>query len=412
VPGDAGRCSIAHLLGAADDRESFPSLAGLATAPMIAELFRLLPISLLLAALAGCATPDEPPRAPGHRPMGASEGRALVASLLPDGIAERSGWATDIFAAVSALDIEPTPENFCAAIAITEQESGFRVDPPVPGLPAIARREIDRLRQGAAIPEMVLDAALALPSPTGKSYRERLDAVSTERQLSLIFEDFIGMVPLGRTMLAGRNPVRTGGPMQVGIAFAEAHARARPYPYPAAGSIRHEVFTRRGGLYFGIAHLLGYPAPYDRHLFRFADFNAGHYASRNAAFQQAVTQASGIPLELDGDLLRYDDGRPLREPGNTELAVRLLARRMEMDDGDVRRALERGNAADFDRTRLYAGVFALADRLGGKPLPRAVIPRIPLRSPKITRKLTTEWFANRVEQRYRGCLGRSRAALG
>jgi len=35
-----------------------------------------------------------------------------------------------------------------------------------------------------------------------------------------------------------------------------------------------------------------------------------------------------------------------------------------------------------------------------------VLPQIGLHSPKITRKLTTDWFANRVEGRYQTCLRR------
>ena len=359
----------------------------------------------LTALLAGCVS-VEGPSSPGYRPISATEGRALVGRLLPDGVKDRAGWATDIYAAFAALDIPPTPENICATVAVTGQESGFQVDPVVPGLASIARKEIEKRRESAGIPKFALDAALAIPSANGKSYSERLDAVKTELQLSEVYEDFIGRVPFGKSLLADRNPVRTVGPMQVSVEFAEAFAATKPYPYPLSGTIRHEVSTRRGGMYFGIAHLLDYPAPYTRPLYRFADFNAGQYASRNAAFQNAVTQVSGIPLDLDGDLVRYDHGQPAREPGSTELATRVLAHRIDMSKEDIRRDLDLGKAQSFEQTRLYARVFGLADKLIGKPAPRAVLPQIPLHSPKITRNLTTDWFANRVEGRYQTCLQR------
>jgi hypothetical protein len=51
-------------------------------------------------------------------------------------------------------------------------------------------------------------------------------------------------------------------------------------------------------------------------------------------------------------------------------------------------------------------VFALADERSAKPLPRAVVPAIDLHSSKFTRKLTTQWFAERVVTRHRACLAR------
>ena len=338
--------------------------------------------------------------------MSAEEGRALVGRAMPDGVKDRTGWATDIYAAFAALNIAATNENVCAAVAIIGQESGFQADPVVPGLSGIARKELDRRREAVGIPKLAFDAALALPSTNGKSYGERLDAVKTEQQLSELYEDFIARVPFGNALLADRNPVRTGGPMQVSVGFAEAFAAENPYPYPLNGSIRHEVFSRRGGVYFGIAHLLDYPASYTRPLYRFADYNAGRYASRNAAFQSAVTQMSGIPLELDGDLLRYENGKPTREPGSTELAVRVLARRLGLSNDDIRRDLAREKDHDFEETRLYRRLFELADAASGKQTPRAIVPSIPLHSPKIRRQLTTDWFADRVEGRYQACARR------
>ncbi len=360
-------------------------------------------ITILFAAitlLAGCAVEQQVLR-PQPSP---NEVRAQIVAMIPPNIPDRAGWAVDIYAAFAVLRIEPTPGNLCSVLAVVEQESTYRADPAVPGLSKIAWAEIDRKAERAGIPKLLVHGALQLTSSNGKRYSERIDAARTEKQLSDLFQDFIGMVPLGSRLFGGYNPVRTGGPMQVGIAFSERHAKDKPYPYPIGDSIRDEVFTRRGGMYFGIAHLLDYPARYDQPIYRYADFNAGHYASRNAAFQQAVSAASGIPLELDGDLVR--EGSDADKPGHTELAVRSLATRIGIGERAIRRALETGNQADFDESELYRRVFELAEQLERRVLPRAVIPRIKLSSPKITRQLTTEWFAQRVDERQRRCLAR------
>jgi hypothetical protein len=252
----------------------------------------------------------------------------------------------------------------------------------------------------------VVAAALRVHSSNGRSYGERIAGVRTERELSLVYEDLIARVPLGRQIFSDANPVHTGGPMQVSVAFAEEYARDRAYPYPVDVSIRREVFTRRGGVYFGVAHLLGYPAGYDRMIYRFADYNAGLYASRNAAFQSALAIASGRKLALDGDLIAYDDRDTA---GATELAVRSIARELDASDSAIRRALEKGESEAFEDTDVYRRVFARAQKIAHRKLPRAVVPEIALKSPKITRKLTTAWFARRVDERYSECLARGAA---
>ncbi|WP_110685672.1 DUF1615 domain-containing protein [Salinicola aestuarinus] len=352
--------------------------------------------ALGLILLAGCST--QAPQ-PGFEQRPASVTQELV-SLIPESASDRDGWATDITVAFSAQNLPATRENLCAVLAVVEQESTYSGDPVVPGLSRIARGEIERRAEALHVPNFLVQAGLNLESPTGETYNERLNALTTEREMSEIFEDFIDMAPLGRELFGSLNPVETGGPMQVSVDFAEAHAEN--YPYPIDDSVRHEVFTRRGGLYFGIAHLLGYPAHYEAPIYRFADFNAGWYASRNAAFQAAVTQLSGIPLALDGDLIIPGS----RQAGQTELAVRTLKGRLGMDDGEIRDALEEEDSLEFEQTALYEKVRSLAEQQEKQPIPYARLPGIKLESPKITRNLTTAWFAKRVDDRYRQCLAR------
>ncbi|TXH68375.1 MAG: DUF1615 domain-containing protein [Lysobacteraceae bacterium] len=356
-------------------------------------------LGMTLVLLAACAD---------NRPT-PEQVRARIARLMPASVDDRAGWALDIQTALATLEIAPSTEHLCSVLAVTEQESGYNANPPVPGLGTIALKEIETRAARYKIPPLLVRAALKTTSPDGRSWETRIAAVRTEKELSDLFEQMIAKIPLGKRLLARANPVRTGGPMQVSIAFAEAHAAQRDYPHPIDSSIRHEVFTRRGGMYFGIAHLLDYPASYDNPLFRFADYNAGRYASRNAAFQNAVAVATGVALDLDGDPMPGRKQARDGKIGATEAAVRRMANDLGMDEGQIRRALTGSRRHDFERSALYQRVFEIADKRNGRPLPRATLPRIRLHSPKITRKLTTEWFATRVNRRYKTCMTKAKS---
>lgn len=341
------------------------------------------------------STPKAPPAMAPRKP---ADMKSRIVRFLPRQVPDKQGWANDVVTALTSQGLTVSDHNVCSVLAVAEQEATYQADPVVPGLGKIAWQEINKRAAKLLIPEFMVRAALSINSPSGKSYAERIDKLRTEREMSEIFEDMISMLPMGKTLFGNLNPVRTGGPMQVSIAFAEANARG--YPYPVKDSIRHEVFTRRGGIWFGTKHIFGYPADYPDTLYRFADFNAGWYASRNAAFQAAVSRLSGKNLALDGDLIRYDSDLP----GNTELAVYTLASRVNMSKQAIRQSLRKGDTAEFAETELYHRIFTLADQQAGKRQPRAILPGIVLKSPKITRNLTTAWFAKRVDDREQRCV--------
>jgi len=353
------------------------------------------PILLALAALvASCAS--ERTSGPG---ISEADAHAIIEQALPATVSDKPGWADDIYGAFTIQQIEPTKENVCAVVAVIEQESNFHVNPVVPGMSQIAWKEIHNRADHTLVPWMVVKAALDVKSPTGRTYSDRIDHAKTEKDLSDIYEDFIDSVPLGHTLFENHNPIRTRGPMQVNIAFLKQTSAAHGYPYTVKTSLADELFTRRGSVYFGVAHLLGYRAPYPRYLYRFADYNAGQYASRNAAFQSALATASGSPLTPDGALLPANG-----DLGSTESAVRNLGDRLNINDNEIHSALEEGKSADFERTTVYKRVFALAERAQKREAPQAVVPKIKLQGPKISRNLTTDWYAHRVDGRFQQCL--------
>ncbi len=373
---------------------------------------RLTSISFVLA-LVGCSSqpvkeptptipkPSAVTRKPAPKPKPKPlTGLPLINSLLPPKLADRNGWAADIFAAFNALKIAPNKENVCAVVAEIEQESSFQSEPVVPGLSKIIRRELDARREKYSIPQWLMDSSLDAQSPDGRTYNQRIDTLKTENEVNTLYEDMISEIPFGKDLLADYNPVHTGGPMQVSANFANAYTSIKPYPYGIKGSLRNELFTRKGGLFFGVAYLLDYPANYASMTYRFADFNAGIYSSRNAAFQKALSSRSGIALGADGDLLRYKEGVALEEPASqTMQALFTIAPHLNMDKATIYRDLLLEKSPAFEQSPLYKKLFALASEM-----PRACVPEIVLASPKFTRKLTTVNYAKQVEGRYRRCL--------
>ena len=356
--------------------------------------------------------PPAPPPPPPPAPVSAAEVRAVALRVLPPNITDRSAWADDIATAFAALSIPAQAHKVCALAAVIEQESTWQADPPVANLSKIAKAELDKKRERFGIPKAVMDLALSKTSPDGRTYQQRLDRLRTERELSLLYEDMIREIPMGAQLAGGQNPVRTGGSTQVSVAFATEQMRDRPYPWRPAGTPREEVFKRRGGLYFGAAMLLDYPVSYNRMLYRFADYNAGRYSSRNAAVQALLVQLTGQKIDPDGDLLRYKGGEPISprtEPSQAWRALLALQAELGVNAAQIERDLKLEKRFEFEQSPTYRRLYQLADKRGLRP-PREQLPDIDLNSPKISRKLTTAWFADRCEARYRTCLARDTVA--
>ena len=110
----------------------------------------------LVAILAGCAT---------ERVGG--RGVDVEKKVVPLKVSDRSGWAEDITTSFGALSIPAEPSRLCAVAAIIEQESGWQVDPVIPGLPNIARREMEKRLERHKIPVSVLEPILHIKSPNG-----------------------------------------------------------------------------------------------------------------------------------------------------------------------------------------------------------------------------------------------------
>jgi len=380
--------------------------------------------SLLVAAvvLAGCAgaRPGATVASAGTAPPLATAEE--IAVLIPESVPERREWSEAIAGALTQNHLPSDRTSVCAVIAVIGQESGFQANPVVPGLARIVRARIDRYKAKLGpLGDPLLERLLAGHAPGDpRPFTRRLDTVRTERDVDLLFRDLLAYYQANHPALfeavswAGKladldeladlDPITTAGSMQVSVRFAAQWAREHQGP-PSVSAVRDALYTRAGGVSFGAARLLGYPVRYDRPLYLFADYNAGYYASRNAAVQAHLARLTGLPLALDGDLLAYQrNGDPSDRESASEQAVQAFAARHAptLTARQIRRDLLQEKTLAFEETDTYRAIAAAEQRAGRAP-EYARLPDVALDSPKLTRPLSTAWFAHAVDRRYQNC---------
>ena len=342
----------------------------------------------------------------------------LIKNAKPS-VVDAMGWAIDLHTVLAAQDMPAERQNICAAIAVIAQESGFVANPVVPGLGKIAEQSIrdkfDRIPFAGNLAVAWLEKH---PTPDA-NFMARIRAAKTERDLDLTYRSLVGyagktsnldvVMQLGllNQMIEDRNQINTVGSMQVAVKFAldeEKKIRWMPMTLNDVYAVRDRLYTREGGMYYGIKQLLGYETGYSQKIFRFADYNAGRYASRNAAFQSLVAQLSGVKLATDGDLLSYDkNGNALGVATNSEKAVRAIAKKraLGLSDAQIRKDLLQEKSQGFAGTQTF---LRLRSMTNGKAVAFAAVPQIALNSPKIKHGFTTARFAESVNRRYQACM--------
>jgi len=379
---------------------------------------RALLFGLLLAGCAHGLRPAEPLRLQPDQ----------VAQLLPAKVQDRDGWARDLVAALDTNRLPIDVEHACAVIAVADQESGFQANPQVPNLPAIARRALEQKAQALGpLGPAFLKELLDVQAPgTRKTFDARIASLRTEADLDRLYRDLLAEhkrrhpilyagADLGASLFdtrdfSERNPITTAGSMQVSVRFSEEHAR-RLNRDPSL--VRDELYTRGGGLLYGTARLWLFDAQYELPLYRFADFNAGFYASRNAAFQEQLAALTGLALALDGDLLSYDALGEVKSDGTKSIAALDAFREQyapSLTASQVRRDARLEKSAELEQTRTWTAVRRAYAEHRRKTASYARLPEVTLHSPKLRRELTTAWFARAVEKRYLACLARADGA--
>ncbi len=345
--------------------------------------------------------------------------RDKVARLIPERVPNRKLWATDILAVMDEEKIPHTLNNLCSIVAIVDQESNFHANPAVPNLPQDAKKALfERIQDKLGDTGVIQFKKMLLSKPApNDNFMMQINKLKTEQDLDVLYRKMfdyfkyhygLALLTAPASLIAGvdikeyLNPVKTLGSMQVHVNYAFSH----PHTTSNTVAIRDEMYTQYGGLYYGISRLLSYPANYNKPIYRFADYNSGVYSSRNASFQQMVSDLSDFPLDLDGDLLTYDkEQHALADRSNTETQIDILAQenKFGLSNASIRGDLLKEKTAEFEETTTYKKINAFYLEKFKKEAPYAVMPHVEITGPKLSRDYDTNWYAKRVNGRFQRC---------
>jgi hypothetical protein len=300
-------------------------------------------------------------------------------------------WMTALNRVFHDLQVDCTDDHFLLlAITTIQMESNVRVDPAV-GNADLEELYANRLKRFRG--EHALEAQLLNVSGLDDAVRKKLRAdtrkrkVRTEADLDRYVEtdfrpwllktlqtDYLLPEGLASSIVikALPDPVHTIGPMQVDFNKAFRNAKKRGEPIASAHAMKRllldpETALERGlkeGVFLLWVNYRFYRTalpPEEAVFFTAADFNAGEFSSRNAAFQERVAALTGRKLSLDGDLLAYKNGVPDTARSQTEEAAAVLLQ-SELAPSAVRRDLMYEKESGFLDTATAKKVCALYER--------------------------------------------------
>ncbi|ACD90542.1 MAG: DUF1615 family protein [Chlorobium limicola] len=314
-------------------------------------------------------------------------------------------WAKAIQESLEELGQPVDKEHVSAVVAVISQVSGFSISQKNSRMATILRKKIESAESNEVL-RFIIETRLDQKASNGRTFRENIDSIESELDFERWYDGFTSATITKPILLVlnkdASDLVTTIGSMQVSVKFAEEYPK-KPRNV-GFGSVRDMLYTCKGGVFYGTAYLLDFKHDYDDWKYVFADFNAGHYSSRNAGFQKMLAKLTHRTVAMDGDLMSYENGNIASSVTYATFIGFLKKKGVGFDENQVKKDFSKEKSHDFENTWSYKTIAKMHKERFGRTI-YATLPDIPLKSEKFSsRNLSTKWFAQRVKSRFNHCM--------